>query len=107
MNPPGLALQQRALAMAVDPAGEVYIATTTAGAVPFPTTPGAFQSTPPSSPYGSGVVAKLNASGSALLYATYLSGNGLSSPRPVRGISLKRPVATTEKQQDYCGDSSR
>ncbi len=34
-------------------------------------------------PNGSGVVAKLNASGSALLYATYLSGNGLSSPQGI------------------------
>jgi uncharacterized protein (TIGR03437 family) len=69
-------------AMAIDPAGEVYIAGTTAGAMPFSTTPGAFQSTPPY-PDGSGVVAKLNASGSALLYATYLSGNGLSVPQGI------------------------
>jgi uncharacterized protein (TIGR03437 family) len=82
INPPALALQQRAVAMAVNPAGEVYIATTTAGALQFPTTPGAFQSTP-SSPNGSGVAAKLNASGSALLYATYLSGSGLSIPQGI------------------------
>jgi uncharacterized protein (TIGR03437 family) len=69
-------------AMAIDSAGEVYIAGTTASAVPFPTTPGAFQSTPPY-PNGSGVIAKLNASGSALLYATYLSGNGLSVPQGI------------------------
>jgi uncharacterized protein (TIGR03437 family) len=69
-------------AMAIDPAGEVYIAGTIAGALPFPTTPGAFQSTPPY-PNGSGVIAKLNASGSALLYATYLSGNGLSVPQGI------------------------
>jgi uncharacterized protein (TIGR03437 family) len=47
-------------AMAIDTAGEVYIAGTTAG---FP--------------------AKLNASGSALLYATYLSGNGPSVPQGI------------------------
>ncbi len=70
------------VAMAIDPAGEVYIASTTASASPFPTTPGAFQSTP-SYPGGSGVVAKLDASGSALLYATYLSGNGLSTPQAI------------------------
>jgi hypothetical protein len=62
------------VALAIDPAGEVYIASS-AGALPFPATPGAFQSTP-SYPDGSVVVAKLNASGSALVYATYLSGNG-------------------------------
>jgi beta-propeller repeat-containing protein len=82
VNPPELAVQ-RDVAMAIDPAGEVYIATTTAGALPFPTTPGAFQPAPPAFLNGSGVVAKLNASGSALLYATYLSGNGLSIPQGI------------------------
>jgi uncharacterized protein (TIGR03437 family) len=76
-------LPARAVAMTIDPAGEVYIASTTAGALAFPTTPGAFQSAPPSYPNGSGVVAKLNASGSALLYATYLSGNGLTIPQGI------------------------
>jgi uncharacterized protein (TIGR03437 family) len=70
------------VAMAIGPAGEVYVAATTTNASLFPTTPGAFQSTPPF-PGGSGVVAKLNASGSALLYATYLSGNGLSAPQAI------------------------
>jgi uncharacterized protein (TIGR03437 family) len=71
------------VALAINPAGEVYVASTIEGASPFPTTPGAFQSTPPSYPNGSGVVAKLNSSGSALLYATYLSGNGLSVPQAI------------------------
>ncbi|MBZ5605811.1 MAG: SBBP repeat-containing protein [Acidobacteriia bacterium] len=71
------------VAMAIDPAGEVYIAASIGGALAFPTTPGAFQSTPSSYPNGSGVVAKLNASGSALLYATYFSGNGLSVPQGI------------------------
>jgi uncharacterized protein (TIGR03437 family) len=79
VNPGGA----RTLAMTINPAGEVYIATTNAGALPFPTTPGAFQPAPPAYPDGSGVVAKLNASGSALLYATYLSGNGLSVPQGI------------------------
>jgi hypothetical protein len=65
VNPPALAMQ-RAVAMAMDSAGEVSIATTTAGALPFPTTPGSCQPAPPSYPYGSGVVAKVNASGSAI-----------------------------------------
>ena len=69
------------VALAIDSAGDVYIATT-AGALPFPTTPGVFQSTP-SYPNGSVVIAKLNASGSALLYATYLAGNGLTVPRGI------------------------
>jgi uncharacterized protein (TIGR03437 family) len=75
-------------AMAINPAGEVYLAGTAGGAAsPFPTTPGVFQPSPPALPPGfpSGacVVAKLNASGSALLYATYLSGNGPSVPRGI------------------------
>lgn len=73
----------RAMAMAIGPAGEVYIAATTTGGVPFPNTPGAYQSATPPSPLGSGVVAKLNASGSALLYATYLSGSGLTVPQGI------------------------
>jgi uncharacterized protein (TIGR03437 family) len=71
----------RPVALAIDPAGEVYVASTFAG-VSFPTTPGAFQSTP-SYPQSSGVVAKLNASGSALVYATYLSGNGPTVPQGI------------------------
>jgi uncharacterized protein (TIGR03437 family) len=83
VNPPALAMPQ-AVALAIDKAGEAYIATTTAGALPFPTTPGAFQlSPPPANQNGSGVLAKLNTSGSALLYATYLSGNGLSVPQGI------------------------
>ncbi len=81
MNPP--ALGRRGVAMAVNTAGEVYIASTNPATLPFPTTPGAFQSTPPAFPNGSGVVAKLNASGSALLYATYLSGNGVTIPQGI------------------------
>ncbi|HYL75375.1 MAG TPA: SBBP repeat-containing protein [Bryobacteraceae bacterium] len=81
VNPPPIG--RRAVVMAIDTAGEVYIASTNTGTSPFPTTPGAFQSTPPAFPDGSGVVAKLNASGSALLYATYLSGNGLTIPQGI------------------------
>jgi uncharacterized protein (TIGR03437 family) len=80
VNPPA---SPRAVALAVDTAGEVYIASANTGTLPFPTTPSAFQATPPSFPNGSGVVAKLNASGSALLYATYLSGNGLTIPQGI------------------------
>ncbi len=81
VNPP--ALGRRGVAMAINTADEVYIASSNPGSLPFPTTPGAFQSTPPAFPNGSGVVAKLNASGSALLYATYISGNGLTIPQGI------------------------
>ena len=49
----------------------------------FQPRPERFQPAPPPYPNGSGVVAKLNASGSALLYATYLSGNGLTVPQGI------------------------
>jgi len=63
-------------AMAVDAAGEVVI-TGSAGAG-FPTTPGAFEPKDPETGiYSLPIfVAKLNAEGSALVYATYLAGKG-------------------------------
>jgi uncharacterized protein (TIGR03437 family) len=81
VNPP--AQGRRGVAMAVNTAGEVYLASSNPGSLPFPTTSGAFQSTPPAFPNGSGVIAKLNASGSALVYATYLAGNGLTIPQGI------------------------
>jgi uncharacterized protein (TIGR03437 family) len=62
--------------IAVDPQGNVYLAgTTIPQLLPFPVTPGAFQTTS-STPDNTGVVAKLNADGSAFIYATYLGGSG-------------------------------
>jgi hypothetical protein len=56
--------------IAVDAVGNAYV-TGTATSLDFPTTPGAFQSTVS----GTGAfVTKLNASGSALVYSTYLGG---------------------------------
>ena len=76
--------------MALDTVGNAYIAGTTRpecvvaqgcgtpyNAI-FPTTAGAFQTTPNNNS-SAGVVAALNASGSALIYATYLSGSVVSS----------------------------
>ena len=61
-----------AAGIAVDASGEAHIAGYTAS-VDFPTTPNAFQRN-----YGGGLydgfLAKLNAAGSALVYATYLGG---------------------------------
>ncbi len=68
----------RASDVAVDSSGNAYVTgqTTppTAAPVPFPTTPGAAQTTP-----GGGTdafLAKLNAAGSALTYSSFLGGSG-------------------------------
>ncbi len=65
-----------ALAVAVDAAGDAYVTGNTSSTA-FPTTPGAYQTTNPSG----GVqpvafVSKLNPTGGALAYSTYLGGSG-------------------------------
>lgn len=62
------------LAIRVDAAGSAYVAGQ--GGSGFPATVGAFQSVLPPGSTVSGFVAKLNPSGSALSYATYLGGAG-------------------------------
>lgn len=61
--------------IAVDGSGNAYVVGTTASG--FPTTTGAFQTTfGGGSSFGDAFVAKLNATGTALVYATYLGGSG-------------------------------
>jgi len=60
-------------AVTLDSGGNVYIAGWTQ-AIDFPTTPGAFDTT--DNPGNDAFVAKLNPSGSALLYSSYLGGGG-------------------------------
>ena len=62
-------------ALAIDSSGDVYFVGATSSK-DFPVTPGAFQSS--TSGTQNSFVAKLNPTGSALLYATYLGGNSSS-----------------------------
>src|SRR5262249_14449703 len=64
-------------AIALDPAGNAYIAGLT-NATNFPTTAGALQQINKGG-NGDAFVAKLNATGSALSYATYLGGEGFDA----------------------------
>jgi hypothetical protein len=64
--------------IAVDSSGNAYVTGST-GSTNFPTTPGAFRTVcnfgTACRKYGDAFVAKLNASGSALLYSTYMGGS--------------------------------
>jgi Beta-propeller repeat len=62
-------------AIAVDATGAAYVTGSTSTS--FPTTSGAFQTTP--NGFMNAFVTKLNAAGSALVYSTYLSGGSASS----------------------------
>ena len=63
-------------AIAVDSAGSVYVAGSTTS-TNFPVTPGAYQGAPASGFKANAFVTKFNTTGSALVYSTYLGGNGL------------------------------
>jgi hypothetical protein len=64
-----------ALGVAVNGAGEAYVVGTTRSPG-FPTTPGAFDRTPPTPGPTTGFLAKLDVAGSALVFSTYLGGSG-------------------------------
>jgi hypothetical protein len=65
--------------IAVDKDGNAYV-TGTAGWSDFPTTPSAFDTT---FDYGEAFVTKFNASGSGLIYSTFLGGSGTESGRSI------------------------
>ena len=76
----GGSLSDSANAVAVDSSGDAYIVGTTYS-LNFPVTKGAFQSTNNGSTYSvtNVFVSKLNPTGTALVYSTYLGGSGLSN----------------------------
>lgn len=66
------------VSMALDSTGNAYVVANVFGPFPFPLPPGGYQSVPKSNsqvPF----VAKLDTTGSSLIYATYLSGSGTDS----------------------------
>ena len=87
----------------MDRSGDAYV-TSWSGA--FPTTPGAYKT----GTYGGAFVAKLNATGSALVYAAQIGGSGggdkgyriavdawamlMLRVSPIRRTSRRRPVVT-------------
>lgn len=79
-------------AIAVDSSGAAYVGGLTNGQN-FPTTPGAFQPSPPinCSMGICGFVSKINSSGTALSYSTYLTGATVTSSNPdtrILGIAV-------------------
>jgi len=70
-------------ALALDAASNAYIAGLTIAA-DFPVTPGAFQTTPRMDGNSAGFVAKLNSTGTALIYSTFLKGS--ASTNPTNGV---------------------
>jgi uncharacterized protein (TIGR03437 family) len=77
----GGTVEDDAYAVAVDGSGNAYVAGKTFSG-DFPVTEGAFQTTDPGTPgqdnlvFSPGFVSKLNPTGSALIYSTYLGGEG-------------------------------
>jgi hypothetical protein len=82
----GLVVPEIAGGIAVDSAGDAYVTSATTD-TDFPTTPGAYQTTSnlspsntyPNPPACDVFVTKLNATGSALVYSTYLGGGTINS----------------------------
>jgi Bacterial Ig-like domain (group 3)/FG-GAP-like repeat/FG-GAP repeat/Beta-propeller repeat/NHL repeat len=92
-------------AIAVDAAGSIYVVGFTADA-DFPVTTGAFQTTNTMDNLV-GFVAKLNAAGSALVYATYLGGaanNAVVSGTDAYGIAVDKAGSAYICGETYSSD---
>jgi hypothetical protein len=104
--------------IAVDGSGSAYV-TGFASSTSFPVTPGAFQTSPADccvSPFpGDGFVTKLNPTGSALVYSTYLGGSSndvgsrialnASGNAYVTGVTFSTDFPTMNPFQPVCADS--
>nr|WP_242464359.1 SBBP repeat-containing protein [Thiococcus pfennigii] len=87
----GGSLPDRATRIAVDRAGNAYVAGSTLSVRDFPTTPDAPQPTLPVSVFDSGFVSKLSAAGSTLVYSTFLAGTeyfGFESYNGAYGLAV-------------------
>lgn len=80
----GAASSEQGNSIAVDSQGNAYVTGLTNG-IGFPTTAGAFQLTAPA---GGAFVSKLNATGTSLIYSTYLSGASGSGSTTGTGIAV-------------------
>jgi hypothetical protein len=98
LNPSGTALVYStylagasAFGIAIDGSGSAYI--TGVAVSPFPTTPGAYQPTNHAGGLGNAFITKLNPSGTALVYSTYLGGTGASDPSRITGGDVGNGIA--------------
>jgi uncharacterized repeat protein (TIGR01451 family) len=93
--------QERAYDIALDPAGNIYLTGNTQAAGTLPVTPGAFQTTKPG--LSDAFVAKFNATGTALIYCTYLGG---SADENTRGLRPGRIAADASGNAYVGGETS-
>jgi hypothetical protein len=98
LNPSGTALVYStylsgasAFGIAVDGSGNAYV--TGAALSPFPTTPGAYQPTNHAGSLGNAFITKLDPSGAALVYSTYLGGTGASDSSRITGGDVGTGIA--------------
>ncbi|HMM06653.1 MAG TPA: SBBP repeat-containing protein [Clostridiales bacterium] len=88
----------RGRSIRVDTNGSAYVGGHTISS-DFPTTPGAFQQSPPGST--SGFVSKISADGTALIYSTYLGGSSLTE---VQGIAIDAAGSVYATGDTYATD---
>ena len=107
LNPSGTALVYStylggngAYGIAVDASGNAYI-TGVSASNSFPTTPGAYQTTNLGGSLGNAFITKLNPSGTALVYSTYLGGTGDSDRSRITGGDIGTGIAVDSSSNAY------